>query len=208
MARFRNAETGEEVAATRLKSPKQMETRDRGWTTAGAGTWEVVSMVVGMRPLVVEDPDFRRDYEPVDVAGERALEAPNPADLALQQPRHDAPAPPRHESRQALPAQPTARDYASEHREATNEQPEKVDPVTGKPLSETAAIDPATGRPVGEAPADAADASGNGDAGAGAGPDGEPEDLSVAAAPPPKPPTPPKKKGGKKKGGKGGKKKR
>ena len=149
MARFRNKATDEIVGATRLKSSKEVETQDRGWITAGANTWEVVATIPGRRPLVVEDPDFREQYEPLDPSAEKMLAAPA---LGTQLPKHDPPAPPRHSKTQALPKVKTASAYAEEHREATHDISGGVDPVSGKPLTEVDAIDPTTGQPKAEEP--------------------------------------------------------
>jgi len=160
MARFRNRETGENVAAIRLSSPKQVETRDRGWITAGCGTWEVVSLTPGIRPLVLEDPGFRAEYEGTDADAGVALAAPGPGDLD-QQLVHEAPAPPAHTAAQSLPETPTARDYAREHQVATPVEDEEANEENPTPESSSPTSDDGD------------------DVGAGQGPEGEEGDLSI-----------------------------
>jgi hypothetical protein len=119
--------------------------------TAGVGTWEVCNVdVPGSRPLVVEDPDFRDGYEPLDPSAERALAQPDPGTLQTTAAQHDPPAPPQHTAAQNLPEQKTARQYALEHQEADNVKPEPVDPITGQPQADVPVIDPTTGLPEGE----------------------------------------------------------
>lgn len=130
MARFRHRESGVIVGATRLKSAKQVETADRGWVQAGVGNWEVTSQIPGMRPLVLQDPDFRAQYEAEDQDGRVALTAPQ-SDTPQQTPQ-DAPAPPDHTAAQNLPSVPTARDYAAEHQEQTAPEPDP-EPEETKP---------------------------------------------------------------------------
>ena len=118
MAQFRHRASGETVGATRAQSPKQIETQDRGWIQVGPGNWEITSLIPGIRPLVLEDPEFREQYEAVDADAQVGLAAPGPG--TLQQSPQPTPAPPAHTAAQALPPQKTAEDWAAENR-ATQE---------------------------------------------------------------------------------------
>lgn len=142
MARFRHRESGANVSATRLSSPKQIEAKGKGWITAGVGNWDVVNVdVPGSKHEVLEDHEFREAYEPTDADAEKALDAPSPADL-IQTAKHEAPAPPDHTAAQALPQGKTAADFAAERRgiqeqAIAEEQAKGEDPITGEPIDPT-----------------------------------------------------------------------
>ena len=74
MARFQLRGTSRIFYAERVKSPMQVETYLAGWVTAGVGTWHVIDPTPGMKGAVVEDPEFRRDYEPLDADAQKSLD--------------------------------------------------------------------------------------------------------------------------------------
>jgi hypothetical protein len=115
MARFRHRTSDELVAATRLRSPKQVETKNKGWITAGVGNWEVHTYTAGIKPTILEDPEFRETYRPDDADGEKALAAPDPGTLGPQH-NHVQPAAPAHSKMQNLPPVKSAREAADEQR--------------------------------------------------------------------------------------------
>ena len=74
MAQFKRLADGRIFHAERVKSPMQVETYISGWVTAGVGTWHVIDPTPGMKGAVVEDPEFRRDYEPLDPDAQKSLD--------------------------------------------------------------------------------------------------------------------------------------
>jgi len=115
MARFRHRTEDTIVAATRLMSPKEVETGNKGWITAGVGNWEIHSLVPGKKPVVLQDPEFRDAYEANDASATKALDAPDPGTLGPQH-NHVQPAAPDHSKVQNLAPAKTARQAADEQR--------------------------------------------------------------------------------------------
>lgn len=203
MARFRHRESGANVSATRLTSPKEIEAKGKGWITAGSGNWEIVSVdVPGAKHEVLEDHEFREQYEATDHNAEKVLAAPSPSELT-QQLQHEAPAPPEHSATQALPKGKTAADYAAKRRKTQEEaiaaeKAKAEDPITGEP------IDPAddTAEPAddaGDPEVDVTGGLGADDAGDDAGAGEEDLSLPMPEEPPAEEPKPKKKSSSKKK---------
>lgn len=111
MAQFRQRSQNRVVHAERVKSPMQVETYERGWVTAGVGTWHVIDPTPGRRGTVVEDPEFRRDFEPLDADAAKSLGQAAPGTPVG--PPHDPPAPPQHTAAQNLPPLQTASERAA-----------------------------------------------------------------------------------------------
>lgn len=114
MAQFRRRADNRVVHAERVKSPMQIETYLAGWVTAGVGTWHVIDPTPGMKGAVAEDPDFRRDYEPLDADAEKALGMGAPG-TAQREPGF-TPAPPQYTAAQNLPPLKSATQAAAEGR--------------------------------------------------------------------------------------------
>jgi len=115
MARFqlRNGNaTQPPIHGERAKSPQQVETYDRGWVCAGVGEWVVIDPTPGRRPLVMDDPTFRRLYEPLDADAQKALDAGAPG-TAQREPGY-TPAPPAHTAAQNLQPLKSAAQAAAE----------------------------------------------------------------------------------------------
>jgi len=112
MAQFRERQSGRIVHAERVKSPMQVETYTSGWVTAGVGTWHVIDPTPGRKGAVVEDPNFRREFEPLDADAIKALDMGAPG-TAKVEPGH-TPAPPAHTAAQSLPPTKSAEQAALE----------------------------------------------------------------------------------------------